>query len=360
MFSDIPNLYSYSDPDYLDANRRGEITEEQAQILGPARDFLIGKFQRGGKLNGIIVIAALLFLVLLQVLGVELTAPLVGGTIGIALVVLAAQLGKRMVRSRRLRSRLEEDLQRGTVHNGIGYLRFQGNSYQAVLANRQLTLPFGGREKLAPGAQYRFYYLPDSGMVLSAEPLGEVPEDAVESGLTAVLAEASGYQLSSLSANRQGNLAGEQVSGLASQLVAPLMILLVSGGIVYIQLKRGGYLDVGSLRGVISQLADSMTRGLMVVGGILLALFLSGLVLLVLTLLDMFGGSVKYVEGIGYRKITTSQDDDGTQTRRYYYLISGKRFRANDAGFQAFEDGLKYRAYYTPLRKILVNIEVLE
>ncbi|MEJ2447847.1 MAG: hypothetical protein P8Y37_07900 [Anaerolineales bacterium] len=360
MLSDIPNLYSYTDPDYLDANRRGEITEEQIQLLGPAREFLIGKFQRKGRLNGTVIIITLLVFALLQVLGIELTAPLVGGLFGLALVVLAVQLGSRQTRSRRQRVRLEEDLHRGMVQEGVGTLKFQGNTYSAVLPDRQLRLPFGGREELAPGAQYRFYYLPNSGMVLSAEPLGEIPEDAVESGLTAVLAKASGFQLSSLSANRQGNLAAEQISGLAGQLVAPLLFLLVSGGIIYIQLRRGGYLNAGSLLGMISQLSDSMTRGMMVAGGILLVLFLTGLALLVLTLLDMFGGSVKYVEGIGYRKITTSQDDDGTQTRRYYYLIGGKRFRANDAGFQAFEDGLKYRAYYTPLRKILVNLEVLE
>ena len=360
MFPQIPKVYSYTNPDYLEANRRGEITAEQAQILGPARDFLQGRFQQKGKLNGVIILAALVLFGLLQVLGIELTTPLVGGVIGLVLVVLAVQLGSRQAKRQRQRSLLEEDLQHGTVREGVGTLRFQGNTYSAELSDRRLSLPFGSREELAPGVQYRFYYLPGSGMVLSAEALGEVPEGAAESGLTAALAEANGYRLSSLPANRRGELTGEQIPRLTSHLIAPLIFLLLPGGILYYQLKQGGYLEGGSLPGMISRISDSMTSGLMMIGGLLLLTAAAGLVLLVLTLLDMIGGSVKSVEGVGYRKISTTSDDDGTQTTRYYFLIGGVRFRAQRQGFLAFEDGLSYRAYYTPLRRTLVNLEVLE
>lgn len=99
---------------------------------------------------------------------------------------------------------------------------------------------------------------------------------------------------------------------------------------------------------------------MIVIGAVLLIASLAGLGLLVMTLLDMLGGKVRSVDGAGYRKITHNTDDDGSRTTQLYYVIDGMKFRVQRSGFNAFEDGRKYQAYYTPLRKILVNIEMVE
>ena len=58
-------------------------------------------------------------------------------------------------------------------------------------------------------------------------------------------------------------------------------------------------------------------------------------------------------------KVTTSTDDDGSTTTSLYYVIAGHRFKVTRKAFKVFEWGRKYRVYFTPRRKVLVNIEVV-
>ena len=74
----------------------------------------------------------------------------------------------------------------------------------------------------------------------------------------------------------------------------------------------------------------------------------------------MFGGTVASLEGPGWKKITTSTDDDGSTTTRTYYVIANKKFSVKSTGFAALENGRNYRVYFTPRRKILVNIEAVD
>ncbi len=360
MFTSLSKVYSYTNPDYLEANRRGEITPEQAKLLGLAWSFLSRIFQWGKGLNGIAVILALVFFFILQLTGIEISAPLALGVFGLVLVLLAVQLGTRFSKSRRQRRVLAEDLQRGIIRDGVGSLNFQRGSYTVLTPDGELYLPYGRGEGLAPGVSYRFYYLQNSRMVLSAESLGEVTPGAVESGLTAILAEANSFKLSSLEANRRGELTPEQSGKLYSSLVAPLILILVPAGALYYYLLQVGYLQEDTLASLLARVTAGGNTGLLVLGGVLLAMAVWGLVLLILTLLDVFGRSVSKLEGIGYRKVSTTTDDDGSTTTRYYYVIGGSKFRVQRSGFSAFEDGLTYRAYFTPWRKVLVNLEVLE
>jgi hypothetical protein len=54
---------------------------------------------------------------------------------------------------------------------------------------------------------------------------------------------------------------------------------------------------------------------------------LNGLVQFALPLVELFNRTVRDVEGIGIRKMTTSTDDDGIQSTRLYYVISGAQFK---------------------------------
>ena len=87
---------------------------------------------------------------------------------------------------------------------------------------------------------------------------------------------------------------------------------------------------------------------------------LGDLYFLTLTILDLIGRSVASLEGSGWKKITTTRDDDGSTTTRTYYVVADQRFSVKKKGFGVLENGRTYRVYFTPRRKILVNIEALD
>ena len=180
----------------------------------------------------------------------------------------------------------------------------------------------------------------------------------MENRLTEVLAEANGFKLSSLGPNRQGDLTREQIPQLYGGLVSPLVFTLVPGGFVVYQLSRNGVFSDPSLAGMITSIKE-LSSSLLVMGGILGLLAVWGLVMLIQTILDLTGGRVASVEDVGYRQMTRTSDEDGTTTTRLY-LIGDYKFKVQQRGFSAFEDGRTYRAYFTPRRKVLVNIEAID
>jgi hypothetical protein len=178
----------------------------------------------------------------------------------------------------------------------------------------------------------------------------------IQDGLTAVLAEANGFTLSSLAANQRGELTREQIPLLYRQLISPLIFVFFPGGFLIFQLFKQGIFSGGSLSEMISRLNTS----LLVIGGLLVGLAIWGLILLIRIVMDIAGGQVAVVEGVGYRQIKTSTDDDGSRTTQLYYRIGEFKFRVQQRGFNAFIDGRTYKAYFTPRQKVLVNIEVVD
>ena len=129
---------------------------------------------------------------------------------------------------------------------------------------------------------------------------------------------------------------------------------------LFYQLNSQGFMTQFSAS--IPKLIDlftQMPKGLLIMGGILFFVILLGIYLFLMTFLDYFGRSVKMIEGVGQKKISTTKDDDGSTTTRIYYVISGQKFSVKKRAFLAFEYGRNYRAYYTPRRKVLVNIEAI-
>lgn len=179
------------------------------------------------------------------------------------------------------------------------------------------------------------------------------------SELTERIAQANGFELGSLPANQRGEKTPEQNALLFPKLVAPLIGVFFSIFILYFQLNQQGYLKEFSVSGDLIATFQQLNIGTKVIGGILIAVSIWAIVILIQLILDIIGSSVNMMEGLGYRKITTSTDDDGTTTTRLYYVIEGKKFTVKRAGFSVFEDGRQYKAYFTPRRKVLVNIEVV-
>ena len=184
--------------------------------------------------------------------------------------------------------------------------------------------------------------------------------DLSSTELTKKLADANGFDLSYLAENSRGELAPGQARLLVRNLIGPIIMTLVSLGILIYQLSSGGYFKKLSMGTSLGALISEMPQGMMIIGALLLAAGLAGIFLLITTTLDMFGGVVASLEGQGWKKITTSTDDDGSTTTRTYYVIADKKFSVKSSGFAVLENGRTYRAYFTPRRKILVNIEALD
>jgi hypothetical protein len=139
------------------------------------------------------------------------------------------------------------------------------------------------------------------------------------------------------------------------------LFFLLTGGFIGFQLYQQGFFKKLSSGGLpLSDIISSLSRGTLVIGAILLVISLGGLYFLTLTILDLIGRSVASLEGSGWKKITTTRDDDGSTTTRTYYVVADQRFSVKKKGFGVLENGRNYRVYFTPRRKILVNIEALD
>jgi len=190
---------------------------------------------------------------------------------------------------------------------------------------------------------------------------GGLRSDMTSSDLTIALAQVNGFDLSYLADNSRGDLSPGQMSLLISPLLISLSFFLIPSGVLGFQLNQQGFLQM-FISGGYSwiEIFSLMPKGTLVIGAILLVISLVGLYFTILTVFDLMGKSVANLEGPGWKKITTSTDDDGSTTTRTYYIVAEQRFSVKKKGFGVLENGRNYRVYFTPRRKILVNIEALD
>ncbi len=179
--------------------------------------------------------------------------------------------------------------------------------------------------------------------------------------LTEVLAAVNGFDLSYLLENSRGELVPGQLSLLFSPLFISLIFILVPAGFLGYQLYNQGFIkQLTTLNLPLGEVISTIPQGLLIFGGIMLLTTVLGLYFFIITTLDFLGRTVQVLEGVGVGKVTTSTDDDGSKTTNLYYVIAGQRFKVTRKAFEVFEWGRKYRVYFTPRRKVLVNIEVVE
>lgn len=179
--------------------------------------------------------------------------------------------------------------------------------------------------------------------------------------LTEVLAEVNRFDLSYLLENSRGELVQGQLFLLLSPLIISLIFMLVPGGALVYQLNSQGFIkQLTMLNLPLGEVISTMPQGLLIMVAILLFTTGLGLYFFIITTLDFLGRTVQILEGVGVGKVTISTDDDGSKTTWMYYVIAGQRFKVTRKAFAVFESGRKYRVYFTPRRKVLVNIEVVE
>ena len=185
--------------------------------------------------------------------------------------------------------------------------------------------------------------------------------DMTAGALTNALAQANRFDLSYLVENTRGELAQGQLGLLTSPMLISLILILVPGGFLGFQLYQQGFIKQITSGGIpLIEVLSNIPQGLLIFGGVLMLLSLFGLYNLVQTVLDLVGGAVVSLEGPGWRKITTSRDDDGSTTTTTYYVVADQRFRVKKNAIGVIENGRNYRVYFTPRKKILVNMEALD
>jgi hypothetical protein len=312
------------------ANRRGVITQEQRRAaLG-----------LNWSSVGVAVIVALVAGALLVPLAMAAMAEFMRGAVAIGALVVAlpvvAFTGLMVLRWHLVR----QDLAAGQMSSAEGEVRWRRHRYAAEFPDRPRWVS-NTVTGLAPGA-YRFYYLPRSGYVLSAEALPGMRLEGEESALNETLQRVIGFRRADLEANREGRLGAGQAGRMLATAVALGVVTLAVVGMLAV-----------AVWGITTD-ADASPAGLAVGLMGLVAGALLGWTTLRLAL-DAGGRRVEVANGIATRSFRAA----GRSTR-YYYHIDGQRFDVSYRGYQALVPGRAYRLYYTPRSMRVVGIEAIE
>lgn len=353
--------YDYQNRESIEQNRQGTITPDQKQALMPGGQSL-GGFIRGGTAWKKLSIPVWLWLFgTIGLMTLDLPEIFPAAFFAAGLAALAGLFFWFWRRYRERNLTIQRELAEDAVRSGMGEVLFIKGDYRVELEGKKLHLRAGGKGNLAPGVRYRFYYLPESRILLSAEALGAAPERQAVRELTEVLAEVNHFDTASLSANRRGLLTGGQLGKLLQPVLIGFFAVGFPAGVFWIGLTgETGFLrplrdGIGFLSGL-----RNLNSGVLVISLVLAGIALFGVYFLATALLDLWTREVVFIEGTGLRQRKQSRDSDGSTRERYFYLVGGQEFQVNEQAYQAFENGRKYRAYYTPRRKRLVNLEVLD
>jgi hypothetical protein len=347
-----PAGYYLFDQAFVDTNRMGRITPEQQAFLEGQLTLVPSILGTGCQAILLLFVLGVISLIVFIWLATWETAlPVKIGLGVLAAFILLAIIGRAVLNHSRKRSRLQADLAQGSVRRVEGSLSFRKGSYQVVAGGQSLFVPtFARQDSLAPGLSYTFYYLPNSGTILSAEKKSILAEHQAREELNKILADANKFHYPALAINRQGQLADQQVGRVRSRLVAPLLFILLPLGFLgyqlYNQFNTSGRINMNSSFTIMALIA--------------LGIAIMGIFTLSKSLADLANRQVISIEGQGYKDKRVRTDSDGHDSTDYYYVIGDQRFQVKSSAYRALVDGLQYRAYYTPGGKTLVNIESLE
>ena len=232
------------------------------------------------------------------------------------------------------------DIEAGQVEEVSGKVEWTGRRYQVVAESRSLRT-VRGNVSLPPPGQYRFYCLPNSGLVIQAEAVGNASARQSQDLLLEALSKAHRFTLDDLGVNRQSSLGGAQALRLIGYAVVQGVVFLLSAGAgiwMYFNLPIGK--------------EDQLWA---IVFGIFLAILALGSVWnIIKTFLDLLTQSVAHEEGF------VTRQEHRTRNGRYYtYQIKKLKFRVSRNAFHALVDGWEYRVHYASRSKRLLSIEPL-
>ena len=323
----------------LESNQRGRLTVEQQSAL---KQGVRQQWWRIVLWAFVLVVLCAVFGIFIWVLvsedlGPSLLGPVLttAGVFAIGLIVLAVFLFPDL--SLVFAS---GDIESGQVEAVSGKVEWTGRRYQVVSESRSLRT-VRGNISLPPPGQYRFYCLPNSGLVIQAETLGNVSAQQSQDLLLEALSKTHRFTSDDIAVNRKGSLSGSQALRLIGYAIGQGVVLLLSSGAgvwLYFNLPTGK--------------EDQLWIG---VFGIFMAILALGAVWNIFkTLLDLLTQSVAHEEGF------VARYEHRTRNGRYYtYQIKKLKFRVSRSSFHALVDGWEYRVYYSSRSKRLLAIEPL-
>ena len=185
--------------------------------------------------------------------------------------------------------RLQRDLSGGLIAQAEGQALFERSGYVARINGRPLLASDGSRYVgLAPGS-YRFYFLPLTFRLLSAEALTPLMPTHAHAGVIDALAQAHNFDLNDLASNRQGRLSARQRLRLAR-------------GVVFLQIVTLGLL--GALVWMLLRAPETEPWSALILG----ALAATTAYFTYKRISDLLAGQVVQVEGFVSRQESSSDD----------------------------------------------------
>lgn len=331
-------LFSEPSVENIEANRRGRLTLEQQSTLE-----MMSKSQRSSLVffgAAILVFVGFIVFFFWQVAGMDslfsptslITIGLVALGVPLLLVVLTDGDPLIMIPY--------DEIENGQVESVIGRIVWTRGRYRFVSDTRKLKSLRSTGRVLPPPGDYRFFCLPRSGLVVTAQELGLMSTAQPKDLLLDALARGNHFSMEDLQTNRDGSLSGGQEVRLFGRLSFWIVLLAAFILISYIALQK-------------QVVGENMFLYLMI---ILLGLFVFLRIgwRSISLVWDIWDGKVEHMDGQVTRHIRR-----GRNTRYYFYQLDDVKFIVPKSAYNALIEGKEYRVYFTPRAKRLVAIEPL-
>ena len=325
---------SLTDRDSILANRQGTLTYRQRDLLklmsGLTFWYALG--------SAVVIVGIVAWATNTQMADLPANAPSIPAyywiVLGIAIGTPLLYLGRLMVRS----ARIKHELASGYIPSEEGRIKWTGRRYRVAASVNGLRSIYGPID-LMPG-RYRFYLLPGSRYLLSADPL-DTPQTSC-AALTDVLGQALRFTKDDLAANREGRISTAQATrfrlhALRTGLLATVILVVFVGDFFLAFTSRSAW-------------------NLVFFG---IWFFFS-----LLVLPDMVRYSIEWLRG-GHNKIAFVQGFGNKAFRNVTrsvirsYVVNDERFDVSGHAYEAMVEGEAYRVYYTPLRKTILSAEAI-
>ncbi len=248
--------------------------------------------------------------------------------------ILALVFFKSLFRYIRARSILKS----GAIRQSEGTILWSGKKYVASFPGNKIPLQTWNDCEIdvaIPG-RHNFYYLPfeKSNWLLSIKRYP--PDNEALLNLFRVLTDANGFNAEALESNRRGLLSQTQIQ----KADTGININLGEGRVEMVE---------GAARKILEKsFSAPKIKGMMADAAFDVAA-------------DILFDAVLGANTDNNDSSSDDEDDkkDSMLAYKYAYEIQNMRFSVSERSYNALVEGVRYRAYYLPRTKVLVNIEPL-
>lgn len=329
-----PTVGSITDRASILANNQGTLTEMQRDLLHLTSGLTFW-YSLG---SAVVIIGIVVWATKMQSASLPENATPIPDSywivLGIAIGTPLLYLGWLMVRS----ARVKHELASGNICSEEGRVEWTGRHYRVVASVNRLRSIYGTTD-LMPG-RYRFYMLPGSRYLLSADPL-DTPQMFC-AALTDVLGQVLRFTRDDVAANREGRISPAQSSRLRSHAIQTGILATF-----FLAILVGSFFLAFTFR----------SAWYLVFFGIwfLICLFvLPSMIRYSIDRLRDRHDKIAFVQGFGekeFRRLTRAVIKS--------YVVNNQRFDVNGRAYGALVDGEAYRVYYTLARKTLLSVEAI-